>query len=637
MQRVRRLLKAIERRVLSAAFTPAERLQQLSPGSRAAARIATLVVLAVLALFAPPVVTAVAAVSIVLAGWAPAVTDLLVAVRPLVLPVLLVAFVGALELPAADQVLIGAIIAAVLLPWAASDWSRAVAIALEAVNAMWRAVLWLVAIVGLVVAVLVGMVVLGAPEAAGGAIETFDEFGGFALTAVALGVLVWLGALVLRLVGYGTSPGRALAAALLLSGLLVLGGEEDFVGDPWLLSAVPASLWLALSGLTMIAVIALETAGEKRFAGRWMGVRVHEGFFNAGLGAALASTFILAMALLWSAIEVRTAPEPISGARAELPAEPLSAMSDEEVIEAFMPVLSFSDEQRWLPQDAGEYARQATLKPQPRDDATVVRYLPELCPDDRPEPCYALHCPARTDPCAGTDDTLAERRGRSHDGYVYVRLTPTNDPVPPYGARVERLLQYWYFYPYDEWRAPILGGRLVQRHAADWENVTVGLGKDRPLFVAFSQHCGGRWAPWEDVIVAADPRPRTHPLVGVAVGSHANYQRAGAAQPPDWSTCQGLPGESVALLTHAWNIRDRTGTDWELLPRAWERVTASDWPMRYHGTWAHEDVTELKGLATKVLGRGAGPRSPSRQPLWTRPMRRIFCEDPWKGPRDVDC
>jgi hypothetical protein len=33
--------------------------------------------------------------------------------------------------------------------------------------------------------------------------------------------------------------------------------------------------------------------------------------------------------------------------------------------------------------------------------------------------------------------------------------------------------------------APVLGGRIVQRHEGDWEAVTVGLSDAKPLFVAF--------------------------------------------------------------------------------------------------------------------------------------------------------
>ena len=43
------------------------------------------------------------------------------------------------------------------------------------------------------------------------------------------------------------------------------------------------------------------------------------------------------------------------------------------------------------------------------------------------------------------------------------------------GQRPSTLIQYWYFYRYDEWSTPVLGGRLLQRHEGDWEAVMVGL------------------------------------------------------------------------------------------------------------------------------------------------------------------
>jgi hypothetical protein len=218
-----------------------------------------------------------------------------------------------------------------------------------------------------------------------------------------------------------------------------------------------------------------------------------------------------------------------------------------------------------------------------------------------------------------------------------VRIARVTEDLPPFGARAETLIQYWFFYPYDEWIAPVAGGQLVQRHAGDWEAVTIGLGESEPLFAAFSQHCGGRWWFWKDVVVSEDSRPRTHPLVGVAVGSHANYQRAETARAPDWSTCKGISGEAVELLTYTWNIRDRTDNDWELLPGELVPVSPNTWPMTFPGTWGEEDITEFKGLATKRLSTGKGPRTPTGQPLWKEPMRRIFCHPAWRGPKRSRC
>ena len=47
------------------------------------------------------------------------------------------------------------------------------------------------------------------------------------------------------------------------------------------------------------------------------------------------------------------------------------------------------------------------------------------------------------------------RRGedRKQDAAIF------KDDLPTHPGKVEILLQYWFFYAYDEWRAPVAGGR----------------------------------------------------------------------------------------------------------------------------------------------------------------------------------
>src|SRR5205085_12621349 len=82
------------------------------------------------------------------------------------------------------------------------------------------------------------------------------------------------------------------------------------------------------------------------------------------------------------------------------------------------------------------------------------------------------------------------RHGRDSDAAAFV-------PRPKIGKElVSTLVEYWLFYPYDRWQAPTAMGLLTQQHEADWEAVVVGFGRDRPLFVAYSAHCGGTWVGW---------------------------------------------------------------------------------------------------------------------------------------------
>ena len=216
------------------------------------------------------------------------------------------------------------------------------------------------------------------------------------------------------------------------------------------------------------------------------------------------------------------------------------------------------------------------------------------------------------------------------------------DPFERYGPFADELailVQYWFFYHYDEWVAPVFGGQLVQRHEGDWEAVTVGLSTSRPLFAAYSEHCGGQWRRWRDVDVAGEQGAlRSRPVVAVAVGSQANYTRALAGRAPDWSSCKGIPGEAVGLLSYTFNIRDHTADDWRWTPGPEDvrLVRADRFPMDFPGYWGATDATQFVTARPHELQSrpGPGPATPSRQPLWRSPVRQIFCGKAW---RPQDC
>jgi hypothetical protein len=84
------------------------------------------------------------------------------------------------------------------------------------------------------------------------------------------------------------------------------------------------------------------------------------------------------------------------------------------------------------------------------------------------------------------------------------------------------ILQYHYFYAFNDWR---LAANGMNHHEGDWEMIAVYLKNDTPHAVLFSQHGAGHIETWESVNLAADTNGgrTTHPLVYVALGSHANY------------------------------------------------------------------------------------------------------------------
>jgi hypothetical protein len=107
-------------------------------------------------------------------------------------------------------------------------------------------------------------------------------------------------------------------------------------------------------------------------------------------------------------------------------------------------------------------------------------------------------------------------------------------PDPVYYGRVARWedvegnqwksLQYHYFYAFNDWR---LAANGINHHEGDWEMVAVYLKNDEPYSVLLSQHGTGAMELWQDVrcVKDKDRRETTHPLIYVALGSHANYSK----------------------------------------------------------------------------------------------------------------
>lgn len=86
-----------------------------------------------------------------------------------------------------------------------------------------------------------------------------------------------------------------------------------------------------------------------------------------------------------------------------------------------------------------------------------------------------------------------------------------------------RVVQYWFFY-YDN---PKFRFQVTGAHHGDWEMIQVHLTKDRRvLSAAYAQHHGGEMRDWGKVEVVRDASG-IHPVVYVALDSHASYFEAG--------------------------------------------------------------------------------------------------------------
>jgi hypothetical protein len=326
-------------------------------------------------------------------------------------------------------------------------------------------------------------------------------------------------------------------------------------------------------------------------------------------------------------------------------------MDDEALARTFSPVLLFTGDQRWTPIAVDDYVRDATVSDwEGRNSSpSTVGDLETTCPGVVQRPCYVLRqgCPDQPD-----EARCAEELG--DDKAVYVRVArreqwddcrpaapcadgspdPFGRPRGPYAASTTILVQYWYFYPYNEWVAPVAIGELEQIHPADWEAVTVGLSAEEPLWVAYSAHCGGTFADWSRIRVAGPDAGRLRPLVAVAHGSQANYRVAEERRVPNFAECSGIARDRLALASYAANIRDRTDdhTRWEPTSADLRLVTAQTPPMSFPGRWAGYSRMRLE-TGHKALALGgdtSGPATPTLQALWQTPLRTIFGGGGWQ-------
>jgi hypothetical protein len=565
--------------------------------------------------------------------------------RPLLLPLLVVIAVGAVSFSLAAQLLITAALA--VLAW------RLILVPEDEKSAkelkpphglLGRLVLQggIVALLGLAVVVLSRLLGLDNPYLA----AVSDLVSGLLLLAL----LLWVGAIALRLYSFATTLLRGLVSVALGLALLVVtvgGGVlpgKDAVAENWPLEAgILVLIALLLLGLDAVLGVRARVERKPRGDERWASTR---NAADVGVSTAAAAALVLALSTIGGLIDAEDRGDALNPPEEEVAEIRAPAPTDDEggmeLARRYAPVLAFSDEERWAPVRVDSYVAEAKLSgpPKTRERVEKIAKLPSRCREVGRSSCYELtiECERGDLPCAKGRLRAPGRLYR--DGGVYVRVLRKGDPpegeprdvfaqVGPFRHELEILIQYWYFYRFNEWRAPLFAGLLVQRHEADWEAVTIGLDEERkPLFVADSAHCAGSWLAWDEVEASTRlPGPRIHPLVAVAEGSHANYPDPEDTRSPDWTSCAGGPAGVTTALSYASNIRDRTEFGWLWYPPAdgWIPARPTEPPMSFAGAWGADDLTLLRNFAVHELHKGEAPKSPPLQGLWQDPVRSIFC------------
>jgi hypothetical protein len=225
-------------------------------------------------------------------------------------------------------------------------------------------------------------------------------------------------------------------------------------------------------------------------------------------------------------------------------------------------------------------------------------------------------------PVGGADLRLDQRSCTTFDGLAatpcYVATEAVHGAAPVvYGAAfrtTDRIdLQYWLWYPYDDFSPVYPANDFWQAHEGDWEAVSVILDRaGTPLTVAYSQHVKGRRRAW-----ARAPKQGLLPLVYVALGSHANFPSPGEHPllPPavDQATINVMRAYGIAVPA------DHTAKGAVIRP-ALVRVTSRtpSW-MTFAGAWGESGYIHIPGRDPLVAG--AGPRGPAFHAQWQRPVR----------------
>jgi len=259
-----------------------------------------------------------------------------------------------------------------------------------------------------------------------------------------------------------------------------------------------------------------------------------------------------------------------------------------------------------------------------RTPAQLLRmYAPVLVlhPSERFHPESVDGFLADSDLVAGHYD---QRVCRSIDGPAALDCYTDADAahgLPPsvYGAffrTAKRIvLEYWLFYPFDLYSTTDPPGEFWQDHEGDWEAVAVVLdSNEKPLLVGTSRHCTGARRDWARV-----KRRGTHPLVSVALGSHANYFGPGefAHEQRCW------PEVAISIFkAYGVPVTDHVAAGATIAP-AVVPVTAKTPPwMAFAGKWGEAQYVHFPNNAPFAFG--FGPSGPAFHALWRKPLATVL-------------
>jgi hypothetical protein len=300
---------------------------------------------------------------------------------------------------------------------------------------------------------------------------------------------------------------------------------------------------------------------------------------------------------------------------------PKAATPPARLLADYEPVTYFDPQERFLPTGIQSFVADSDLE-RLVGPGTWALVDPDPEPGELPGPgtgIWRLNQDSCTPSAAlGGLDCYAEAWGEGSGGLtVYGRVAREGDRT---------VLQYWYFYYDDVYSYAYPPSNFIwQAHEGDWEVVNVVLSdEEQPLFVGYSQHCLGEQRSWDDT-------PRldggTHPIVHVAIGSHANYFETGVHPidrrciPPgvlDFFRRNGLPfpndyafgGGAVAGPPQA---------DGSVMPIHQIGDDGPTW-VAFPGFWGELQYFHAPGITAPL---GTSPVGPAYHSVWLDPLGEL--------------
>jgi hypothetical protein len=337
---------------------------------------------------------------------------------------------------------------------------------------------------------------------------------------------------------------------------------------------------------------------------------------------------------------------------------PATAGDPLEVAEAYEPLFVFADNEEWHPSDPVDYLRSGRVLVDGREIAgsdLLKGHAGAACVNPaKPRCVVTIKCSRPEMSCAEERDGVRRLvfarvvdKPLEREGFDRRRARPPLDTLT-------KLIQYWAFYRYDDWRRWPFDG-WHQWHEGDWEWVGVGLSDSGPVLVAYSAHCGGNWRRWERVGALAGTRDAAglhplsdldrghHALAFIGKGTHAAYPDM-RERAPNWDTCaKYLPAVAEAISwgpAHAIKVR-------EVMPRGGDPAEVMWGPPVVLATALRPTVMRVRAywgpanhLRTFWRGGDCPPEQPKKKcdrvgdtpPLkadWRRPIETIFCNPYW--------